>query len=276
MPSQEIKKNSPRVELVAQGRLLSVKAVGLDRELRSGGGRGDVSVFSAQSRMRLLRLLARVSPPAVNGFRHRVTFLTLTTKAYHHPRIFKKYLQVFFKRLGRKAPRLSIIWRLEYQKRGAPHVHCIVYNAPFIDKKWIQESWGEIVGQSRPFTRIESIKSYKHLMSYASKYAAKVDGRGFNTVTYLTANPQEKAEVVLSAGRVWGVYNRVCLPFAEKTVDEVPLDGSWWMLRQYCCKFYPWVWEGDDGGFTVFTDDPYHALKHMVEMSKYFQVEPFV
>lgn len=275
MPLTTRKENSPCVELSAQGRLLTVKAVGLDRELRTGGGRGDVSVFSSQSRMRLLRLLAQVSPPAVNGFRHRVTFLTLTARLFYHPRKFKEFMRTFFKRLGRKSPRLAIIWRLEYQKRGAPHVHCIVYNAPFIDKKWIQEAWGEIIGQVRPFTRIEAIRSYKHLMSYASKYAAKVEAGGFNTVTYLTAGVGTSEYGEQTAGRVWGVFNRVCLPFAEKMVDVIPLDGSWWMLRRYCCKFYPWVWENDEGGFTVFTDDPYHALKHMIEMSKYFQVEPF-
>lgn len=270
MPFKTEKEDSPKVEIIAQGRLLKVKAIGLECDLRGGGSRGDVTVFSPQSRLRLLRLLASVSPPAVNGFRHRCSFLTLTTKAHLHPRQFKTYMRAFFKRLGRKAPRLAIVWRLEYQKRGAPHVHLIVYNAPFMDKKWIQEIWGEIVGQARPFTRIESIKSYKHLMAYASKYAAKVDVRGFNTVTYLAEGEGVSKYGSQTAGRVWGVYNRLCLPFADKVVDSIPLDGSWWMLRQYCCKFYPWVWENGEGGFTVFTDDPYQALKHMVEMSAYF------
>jgi len=270
MPSENTKNNNPHVDIVAQGRLLTVKAVGLDRELRSGGGRGDVTVFSSSSRMRLLRLLARVSPPAVNGFRNRCTFLTLTTQAFYHPRQFKGFMRAFFKRLGRKAPRLAIVWRLEYQKRGAPHAHCIVYNCPFIDKLLIQEAWGEIIGQERPFTRIESIRSYKHLMSYASKYAAKLESGGFNSVTYQADGVGVSVYGHESPGRVWGVFNRVCLPYAEEMVAVLPLDGSWWMLRRYCCKFYPWVWENDDGGFTVFTDEPYHALIHMVEMSKYF------
>jgi hypothetical protein len=271
MPSKEIQKNkSPRVELEAQGRLLTVKAIGLDREFRLGGARGDVTVFSSGSRMRLLRKLARVSPPATNGFRHRCTFLTLTTRAIHHPRRFKEFMRAFFKRLVRKAPRLAAIWRLEYQKRGAPHLHIILYNMPFVDKLWIQESWGEIVGQARPFTRIESIRSYKHLMSYASKYAAKVASCGFNSVTYQAEGENVTEYGHLSPGRVWGVFNKGCLPFEDKTQAVVPLDGSWWMLRRYCCKFYPWVWENDDGGFTVFTDEPYHALRHMVSMSAYF------
>ena len=275
MPRNGSTTKNPRVEIQAQGRLLKVKAIGLDVDIPLGKSRGDVTVFSRQSRMRLLHLLASVTPPATDGFRHRCTFLTLTARMFYHPRQFKKYLQTFFKRLGRKAPRLSIIWRLEYQKRGAPHVHCIVYNAPFIDKVWIQEAWGEIIGQARPFTRIESIRSYKHLMAYASKYAAKVDDRGFIIGTYLTDGVGVDEYGGETAGRVWGVFNRVCLPFAEKKMAVVPLDGSWWMLRSYCCQFYPWIWENGEGGFTVFTDDPYHALLHMVEMSKYFVNEVF-
>lgn len=270
MPLTEKYQSSPRVEITAQGRLLVVKAVGLDRELRLGGGRGDVTVFSSGSRMRLLRKLARISPTAVNGFRHSCTFLTLTTRAIHHPRQFKEFMRAMFKRLGRKAPRLAAVWRLEYQKRGAPHLHIILYNMPFVDKVWIQDAWGEIVSQDKPFTRIESIRSYKHLMSYASKYCAKVASCGFNTVTYQAVGVGQEKYGHLSPGRVWGVYNKNCLPFEHLQEAVIPLDGSWWMLRRYCCKFYPWVWEGDEGGFTVFTDDPYHALEHMVSMSSYF------
>lgn len=273
MPSKNCPKENPRVEIEAQGRLLKVKAIGLEVDAPGRGGRGDVTVFSHQSRLRLLRKLARCSPAAVNGFRHRVSFITLTAQMFYHPRHFKLFMQTFFKRLGRKAPRLSIVWRLEYQKRGAPHLHLVVFNAPFIDKVWIQEVWGEIIGQERPFTRIESIRSYKKLMSYASKYAAKVEVGGFNTVTYLTDGCDVKEYGGQSAGRVWGVFNKKDLPFADKEETSIPLDGAWWMVRRYCCKFYPWVWENGEGGFTVFTDNPYHALRHIVKMSKFFVYE---
>lgn len=276
MPSNERETNSPRVEIDAQGRLLTVKAVGLELDMPRGRGRGDVTVFTPQSRLRFLRRLARVSPPEIDGFRHRCTFITLTAQLFYHPRQFKEFMRAFFKRLGRKAPRLAMFWRLDYQKRGAPHCHLIVYNCPWIDKVHIQEMWGEIIGQERPFTRIESIRSYKHLVNYASKYAARVAEGGFNIVTYQAAGVGVAEYGEKSAGRVWGVYNDACLPYAEKESAAVPLDGSWWMLRRYCLKFYPWVWEGGEGGFTVFTDDPYHALKHMVEMSAYFCNETFV
>jgi hypothetical protein len=114
------------------------------------------------------------------------------------------------------------------------------------------------------------IKSYKHLMRYASKYAAKVDSSGFNTGAYLSAGEEIEEYKETTPGRVWGVWHRESLPFAERVTDSIPCDGAWWMIRRYCQKFYPWIDENSDFGFTVFCDDPYHALKHIITMSKYF------
>ena len=262
--------NKPVVDLEAQGRLLVVRTRNLDVDLPASGGRGNVDVFSRSSRIRLLRKIARVAPVPSKGFRSNVSFLTLTTRAFFHPREAKAYLRAFLKRLYRKFPRVAVIWRMEYQKRGAPHFHLILYNCPYVDKVWIQEQWGEIVGQEMPFTRIEAIRSYKHLVNYASKYAAKIDDCGFNIGAYLAAGENVDEYKSQSAGRVWGVWHRDSLPWAEKLEKSIPCDGAWWMVRRYCMKFYPWIEESSEFGFTVFCEDPYHALEHIVTMSKYF------
>ena len=262
--------NKPVVTLEAQGRLLVVKTKNLDVDFPPPGGRGNVDVFSKSSRMRLLRLLSRAAPSPKNGFRSTVSFLTLTTREFFHPRQAKSYLRAFLKRLYRMFPLVAVVWRMEYQKRGAPHFHLILYNCPYIQKEWIQEAWGAIVGQDRPFTRIEAIKSYKHLMSYAAKYAAKVDERGINKDAYLAAVKNVETYKLESAGRCWGVWHRENMPWAELVEDSIPCDGGWWMVRRYCESFYPWIEENSQFGFTVFCEDPYHALEHIVTMSKYF------
>lgn len=270
MTQDEKEKLKARIEVVAQGRLLVVKTHGEWPEQFCGRKRGNVETFTKSSRLRLLKLLARIEEPDSRGYRYKVSFLTLTTLRVHHPRTFKKFLSVFFKRLGRKFPTLSVVWRLEYQKRGAPHAHLILYNAPWMDKSWVRRVWGEIVNQDDPFTRIERIRSYKHLVSYASKYAAKVEACGFNYESYMT---DENAFVPVegrSLGRVWGVYNRNMLPMAEKGEAVLPNDGAWWLIRRYCQKFYSWIDEYSDCGFTVFVDDPYHALAHIVRLSESF------
>lgn len=272
MPPKTRENRTERVELSAQGRLLVVKTYGEMSFRVLSSKRGNVEEFTKQSRFRMLRMLARIEPPRSDGYRFKVSFVTLTTRLVYHPREFKDFMSRWFKRLGRKFPHVAVVWRLEYQKRGAPHCHLILYNAPWIDKSWVQETWGEIVGQAQPFTRIERIRSYKHLMSYASKYCGKVETTGFNNVTYLTASHANKKLVSVSPGRVWGVHNRAMLPFAEESTAVIPNDGAFWLIRRYCMQFYPWLDHESDCGFTVFVDDPYHALAHIVKLSNTFGV----
>ena len=257
------------VQITAQGRLLKVKCFNPDHEFRGRGKRGNVETFSKQSRMRMLRMLARLHPPAIEGFRHRCVFVTLTSREIFHPRKAKEYLRAFFKRLEVKFQNVSGVWRLEYQNRGAPHFHLILYNVSFIDKLWIQEIWGEIIKQERPFTRIESIKSYKHLVNYVSKYAGKVDVVGFNIGAYLADNPGS-AYGSLSAGRVWGWFKRDKLPLAREEIETFGQNFAWYSLRKYCMAQWPWIWEAENSGFTVFCDDPYHSMQHLLNMYRVF------
>ena len=262
----------PIVRLEAQGRLLKVTATLDDDEIRRGGGdRGNVTEFSSQSRLRLFRLIARLKAPESKGYRSKVSFVTLTTQAILHPRVFKLYLFRLFRRLRKRFPSTAVIWRLEYQQRGAPHVHCILYNAPYIDKVKLQSVWGDIVGEEQPFTRIELVRAYKNLMKYVGKYVGKTSAEGgFNSVTYSNQVENLSARELESAGRVWGVYNRRALPMADLYEDYIPQDGAWYMIRCYCMKFYSFLEENETTGFTVFCDDPYHAVRHIVNLSKTF------
>ena len=261
-----------RVTITAQGRLLRVKATLAEEDIRRGGGpRGGVTDFSSQSRVRLFRLVARLKSPEHSGYRSKVSFLTLTTREILHPRVFKVLLFKLFRRLRKKFPNTAIIWRLEYQKRGAPHAHCILYNAPFIDKKALQRVWGDIVGEAQPFTRIELVRAYRALLGYVSKYVGKSEGHGgFNSVTYSDRLENVSAADLATAGRVWGVYNRAALPFDDEMREWIPQDGAWYMIRRYCMGFYEFLEAEDTLGFTVFCDDPYHALKHIVRLSNLF------
>lgn len=261
-----------RVKIEAQGRLLQVRATLDEDEIRRGGGlRGGVTEFSYQSRVRLFRMIARLKQPESKGYRSRVSFLTLTTQDILHPRVFKVFLFRLFRRLRKKFPGTAIIWRLEYQQRGAPHAHCILYNAPYIDKVALQAVWGAIVGETMPFTRIQLVRAYKSLTSYVAKYVGKVDlSCGFNSVTYSDRSEGVSAADLESAGRIWGVYNRGALPYDELVEDWIPQGGSWYMIRRYCQYFYPFLEDDDTCGFTVFSDDPYHMLAHIVRLAETF------
>lgn len=87
--------------------------------------KNDIRHFSNQSRLRALHLLNMVDP--VNF--HVPWFITLT---YHNsydidPRIIKIDFDNFLKRWRRTFPLAKYFWRIELQKRGAPHYHLIVW-----------------------------------------------------------------------------------------------------------------------------------------------------
>jgi len=262
----------PHVKIEAQGRLLKVTAHGGDHERLLSCKRGKVLTFSVGSRMRLLRKFARLEVVEGDGYRSKVSFLTLTARRHLHPRVIKRFAQRLFKRISRKYPRLSIVWRLEFQRRGAPHLHCVLFNAPWVDRAWVVAAWGELIGQVNPVVDIRRVKSSRQLVSYVSKYVAKIGDSSLLDIG--TKNAAEYGRwdgMEAGAGRVWGVWNADCLPYAELRSTVVPLDGSWWLIRGYCSKFYEHIGDQDDmSGFTVFTDDPYHCLRHIEMLARTF------
>ena len=260
----------PHVRIEAQGRLLYVTTHGRDMEPYRGK-RGNVCTFSKGSRIRLLRKFARLEVVEGAGYRSKVSFLTLTTQRHLHPRVIKRFAQMMFKRVSRKYPSLSVVWRLEFQKRGAPHLHCVCFNAPYIDRIWLVAAWGELVDQVNPVVDIRRVKSTRQLVSYVSKYVAKVGDASLLDIGTKNAGDFGRWDgMENSVGRLWGVWNAERLPFAQLDTALVPLDGSWWLIRGYCRKFYEYISDDELCGFTVFTDDPYYALRHIQKLALSF------
>ena len=96
----------------------------------------------------------------------------------------KKHLNGFLvalrKRL-RPSECLSYLWWLEFQQRGAPHVHILV-NRPCRDlpeKQWFSQEWYRIVGSGdvkhlAAGTRVENLRTARGGVRYAIKYAQKM------------------------------------------------------------------------------------------------------
>jgi hypothetical protein len=268
-------KHPPGVLIQARGHLLRVRSFGSmpDDFPLIARKRARVEGFSAASRVRLLRLLATIKAPDSDGYRGKVSFLTLTSKAMLHPRLFKKHLFNMLRELSKEFPSMAVVWRLEYQKRGAPHAHCILYNAPYINMEKIQSMWAYWVGEERPFTRIERIKSYRQVMSYASKYVAKLeaDGACFNYLSNLYHEEGLTDEEKSSPGRVWGVWNRGALPLDVLEESTIGLDGSWWLVRRFVTRGFNWLEETSPwSGFTLFCDNPYAAKRYIESLYKQF------
>lgn len=272
------------VVMESQGRLFKATIAGVYAEKTVKGGqgskRGVVGGFSAKSRKRLLEQLARLDHERAG----KVPFLTLTYPAHFPtPKRAKEHLRAWLKRLAARYPGCSAVWRLELQKRGAPHFHLLLFNVPFVPMEWVQSSWAEVIGcPGVPvFTRIELMRSWRGVMWYASKYIAKEgggvpgpvapyvvevpalpdDGRvwvsvavdersgGFNSLPYLAVTFDH-------VGRWWGVFQADNLPYASSERVTVPFGDWFYKVKALGALVWSCVNTRQGNGFTLFLDDP--------------------
>lgn len=184
--------------------------------------RGRVIGLSRRSRLRLQVRINRCLFKA-----GRVWFLTLT-----YPREFpahcvaKTDLRAFLKRVSRKWGKRGAIWRIENQKRGAPHFHIVLFLAAAVPDRefseWSARAWHSVVGsgdENHLFygTRSELFRSARGVSSYCSKYVSK---------------PEEGERAQLIEGRQWGREG----DFPEERVDfffdEKDFFRFWRILRR--------------------------------------------
>lgn len=204
-----------------------------------GGPRGRVVGFSRASRKRLLRLLNTIDRERSGT----PLFVTLTYPAEWpgDPRRWKRDLQVWLHRLGRQHPCAWSVWRLEPQRRGAPHFHLLVFGVSMIAKEWLSLTWFEVVGSGddlhlRAGTQVQRVQSWKRVIGYAAKYLAKEAEE---------LPPEWRAGV----GRWWGVSNHKLAP---REVMEVRLGAAaWFKIRRVLRRFVA----GPDGGGCRWSSD---------------------
>lgn len=201
--------------------------------------RGKITSFSKKSRKRLLDIIARLKEGS------NALFCTLTYgQRWPSEAIAYTHLKAFVRRVNAKFPRAGVVWRKEYQKRGAIHFHLIIFNVNYIDKNAVARAWADIIGDDfcdnsgdgprQPFTRIEKLQNKKKAMLYCAKYVAKVPGVGFNDQPYR------------NTGRMWGVFNRKCMDFATLVILPIKTLAAFDLLataaKQTCkwLRFFRW------------------------------------
>lgn len=180
-----------------------------DLEQVGGGVRGKVKGFSKKSRLRLLKLIAKTEKKQIP------LFMTCT-----YPDVFpeewqrvKRDIDTLGKRIKRKFPNCGFIWRVEEKVRKtgknageiAPHLHFLVWGVKYAHlRAFIPKAWFEIVGSGdrkhfRAGTRVSYVRSWRGVMSYASKYITK----------------EEEYLATRMIGRRWGIVNKNSIPWAE-------------------------------------------------------------
>lgn len=182
--------------------------------------RGRITTFSRASRRRLLNLVNSVN-------RERAPLPTLVTLTYpstwpKSPRVWKKQLDNFRSRLVRRYGKVPAVWRLEYQRRGAPHFHLLVFVELEMDDliPFVSRSWYEVVGSGderhlAAGTRCERVRSWRGAVSYAAKYLGEPER------LQLDQEPP---------GRVWGVWCKDLL-LIEMVETEISLEDAYKIRR---------------------------------------------
>lgn len=211
----------PTVTIASQGAFMQIKADpflyrGKDGERSTESGvkliippledglkmerakRGKIQGMSQSSRKRMFDQMNQIKRSA---FR-RALFVTLTypQEWVDDWQLWKRHLQAFLKRLCREYPQAAVLWKLEFQKRGAPHFHFFVFGVRFIPYKTVARWWFEVVGSNdyahlKAGTEIRRVQNRRKALFYVAKYMAK---RGEVDERY--------------TGRVWGVRGKKWLP----------------------------------------------------------------
>lgn len=182
-----------------------------DTVSRKSSRRGMVREFSHRSRRRLREMALDLS----EMWRAEV-LLTLTMPGEWRSvcadgRAFKRHVKAWRARLGRHLAGLGVggwsaLWFLEFQARGAPHLHVLLFgdgvgSVPLDDfRTWASDSWAEVVGHPDEHerakhrsagTRVERMRTGH--FGYATKYATKMQQKNV---------PPE----FRSVGRFWGLW----------------------------------------------------------------------
>lgn len=203
-----------------------------------GGVRGVVSGFSDASRRRLRLRLLRVGWSDYLADSKRVAsaralFVTLTYPGSFslQPAEWKRHLKAIRQRLERSAHfrPAGVIWKLEFQARGACHFHLVCFFPALVDvrlfRAWLLRAWYAVVGSgdSRHLRRgVHCIPLYGSPQAVV-RYLAKYISKGLDLPDYLEAGA--------STGRVWGVW--WVLPDGKLAFVSFPGRADWytWLRR---------------------------------------------
>jgi hypothetical protein len=208
----------------------------LTQQRPPAGVRGKIKRLSDQSRTRLVK-----ATKDLEALGHEADWMFTGTAAANWEdvyitsedggdlsggRVFKQQLKLFRTRLERKLEKLDVLcwsalWWLEFQARGAPHVHITFFNCKISRetrerlRKWVGRAWATAVENPNKLEQQKNIsagtkveKMRKKHFGYAAKYASKMQQK-------------EVPEDFKDVGRFWGFWN-----YKPATPPEINLDVS--------------------------------------------------
>jgi len=148
----------------------------------------------------------------------------------------------------------------------------VFFGLPFISKHVIQEWWGSIIKQERPWTRIELVRNVRNVLGYIGKYLAKESSPPAErpeavglSMSHNSTDGQVDQNPVPATGRVWGIWCRDLLPFADKVEMVIAAPFDWYNRFRDACES---IWSGltkvETASFSLFLQDGPNFLRRWI------------
>jgi hypothetical protein len=192
-------------------------------EERLNAAHREITKWSKKSRMRMVRTLAELVYTDWAKEDEVLAMVTLTLPGdwltvAPDGKVFKKLFKAFEARCRRALGSWKNLWKLEFQGRGAPHIHLLMAIPAFVGavkfETWLSQTWADVVAHPDPEeyekhllagTGVDySGSSYtdpRRIALYFLGHSAKTtDGKEYQHVV-----PEEWHGVGMGPGRFWGV-----------------------------------------------------------------------
>lgn len=255
----------------------------------AGIKRGSVSLeFGGKMRKRFLDRFNAWHVPNENMFFIHLTYPSEYDQDWH---TWKLHLKVFKQHLKRRFPAAEGWWKLELQRRGAPHFHMVIdlrqRCAVTRFRAWVDAVWARIAHSLDQYggkyaCRVETVFSVRHARNYVAKYMGKLS----------FAPVDEHGEVMDGAnmrdtmGRLWG---RIGKPnCAETDHIQVEVEAVTWLRLQFAHQLKKqgargWkhiVTSTNFGSFTVYglgsvADDRFETAPQLIARLRSEWMKPF-
>lgn len=213
---------------IARGGRLWKGGLMRERLCRGCGKRERITGFSRASRRRMIERFNALDRSKVL-FPPLFVTLTLPGGPPEHwvpyAKDMERHLEAFLKRFYRFhkwgfGPNVFVMWRKEPQKRGAPHLHLLIFNVPYVPADVVGRWWWEVVGSGdeehlKAGVRVEGCHTWTRAAYYLSKYLCKDDSAVVHESYRAAYTPEELALVLQlweSPGRFWGIRRREHMP----------------------------------------------------------------
>jgi len=176
-----------------------------------GSSRGKITEFSRNSSRRLrLQLLTQFVP------HKQIYSFTFTTPSVFTPEEWRVLINKWNNTCNYYG--WAGVWRVELQRRGTPHLHCVIWLSDDFLVDVVKEKWVSLVGGFQ-------------FPDMACVFSSGLDSKW---IMYITAHiSKHKKEQLGWQGRQWGVWCRAL--FEECLIDEIQLsEREYYQFNRAC------------------------------------------